>query len=91
MRKSARRLHQTCRPVDPCAHVLVVACPLTTSHKAKSKKREEAAAGVKAAQSKPHPEKDGAAKFKIVGMAARVHDRERQESSTHVKGSGVRK
>ena len=29
------------------------------------------------------------AKFKIVGMAARVHDRERQESSAHVKGSSV--
>ena len=29
------------------------------------------------------------AKFKIVGMAARVHDTERQESSAHVKGSSV--
>ena len=30
-------------------------------------------------------------KFKIVGMAAHVQDRERHEASTHVKGSSVRK
>ena len=58
---------------------------------ARSKKREEAVAGVKGAQSKPHPKKDSTAKFKTVGMATRVHDRERQESSTHVTESSVRK
>ena len=42
------------------------------------------------AQSKPHPKKDGTAKVKTVGMAARVHDREREKSLQHTCESDKR-
>ena len=66
---------------------------MPADHEAQSQVKEKRRSSCRSegAQSKPHPEKDGTAKFKTVGMATLVHDRERQESSTHVKGSSVRK
>ena len=79
---------QTCGPFDLCAHVSVEACPLTTRHKARSQEREEAAAGVKAlrasfTQIKTVPQNSRSWEWPPACMT------EREESSTHVKGSSV--
>ena len=40
MQERVIRLHQICRPVDQCTHIGVEACPLTTRHKARSKRND---------------------------------------------------
>ena len=58
---------------------------MPADHEAQNQVKEKRRSSRKSegAQSKPHPKKDGTAKFKIVGMAARMHDRERDKSHHH--------
>ena len=67
-------------------------CPSQGVPKGRSGK-EEISCRSEGTQRKPHPkERRKTAKFKSVGKAARVHDREEgQESSENVKESRVRK
>ena len=65
--------------------------PADHEEQSQVKEKRRSSCRSEGAQSKPHPKKDGTAKFKTVGMATRVHDRERQKSSIHLKGSSVRK
>ena len=51
---------------------------MPADHEAQSQVKEKRRSSCRSegAQSKPHPKKDDTAKFKIVGVATRVHDRE---------------
>ena len=67
-RKRARRLHQAC---------LSRGVPADREAQSQVRKRKRAAAGMKGTQRKPHPTEGlYTARFKSVGKAARVHDRE---------------
>ena len=57
---------------------------MPADHEAQSQVKEKRRSSCRSegAQSKPHPKKDGTAKFKIVRMATRVHERETRVINT---------